>query len=408
MDASPKGFMGIAYIEENNRNFMNTIKAIIGIDRFDYKKFNQYVDVLWEERTNLFCCSKSGDNVQPSSRNIAYFFMELSGFEEFASSRSKVYAGFYSSSQKEQPLDTHRGWKGVIIHSSQAEIKDLLAGKVSARTLFDYAPMPIKHWDDLIGALACMCISETWSFGEKTDASILKNYISYTFMKLDEEDTVFRREGKTDRVKIRECMKEGVRYSYFNTGLFTPGYKRIYAVFRTNNIHKDKMFLTKFAADDEIRSTFGADLRIDDRADYFSEPERLILNPSREIVPNYTHIIGDRKTRWPKTLQGKSDDELVDILTKGIEYAKCEIQANYKRAVPQYYRHMGMNAGKIQLLIPLKLTGKVADMALTVERKNDIYVASTCLPLDWAYNNARLIVQPGVDWLDPRYIDTGE
>lgn len=55
---------------------------------------------------------------------------------------------------------------------------------------------------------------------------------------------------------------------------------------------------------------------------------------------------------------------------------------------------------QIQLLLPLCLTSKTdADLALVVERGNNVYRASTCLTLDMAINNARLIAKPDDEWL---------
>ena len=41
------------------------------------------------------------------------------------------------------------------------------------------------------------------------------------------------------------------------------------------------------------------------------------------------------------------------------------------------------------------------DLALTVSREGDVYLASTVLTLDMAYNNARLVARPDSDWLTP-------
>ena len=50
--------------------------------------------------------------------------------------------------------------------------------------------------------------------------------------------------------------------------------------------------------------------------------------------------------------------------------------------------------GRIQLLLPLCLTGDKPELALTIQREDGFYAARTCLTLDMAYNNARLIVAP--------------
>ena len=81
-----------------------------------------------------------------------------------------------------------------------------------------------------------------------------------------------------------------------------------------------------------------------------------------------------------------------------VKRAKHMIDANYKTAVPQYYK------GRIQLLIPICLVSEsVPDLALVVS-KNDAgnqYLGHTCLTLDMAYNNARLIARPDSAWLKP-------
>ena len=67
--------------------------------------------------------------------------------------------------------------------------------------------------------------------------------------------------------------------------------------------------------------------------------------------------------------------------------------ANYTIAVPQYYN------GRIQLLLPLCLTGDTPELALTIQREDGYYSAITCLTLDKAYNNARLICRPEAPWI---------
>ena len=67
--------------------------------------------------------------------------------------------------------------------------------------------------------------------------------------------------------------------------------------------------------------------------------------------------------------------------------------ANYTLAVPQFY------GGRIQLLLPLCLTGDKPELALTIQREDGFYAARTCLTLDMAYNNARLICRPETSWI---------
>lgn len=55
--------------------------------------------------------------------------------------------------------------------------------------------------------------------------------------------------------------------------------------------------------------------------------------------------------------------------------------------------------GRIQLLLPLCLTGDKPELALTIQREDGFYAARTCLTLDMAYNNARLICRSETSWI---------
>ena len=75
---------------------------------------------------------------------------------------------------------------------------------------------------------------------------------------------------------------------------------------------------------------------------------------------------------------------------------KKRVLANYKIAVPQYYK------GKIQLLLPLCLVDSdIPDLALVVTKNptGNFYQGHTCLSIEMAYNNARLIAKPDSYWL---------
>ena len=117
-----------------------------------------------------------------------------------------------------------------------------------------------------------------------------------------------------------------------------------------------------------------------------------------EIIAQYSHIFSDPENflRIPESVRESSNKIL--LFDGAIKRAKQMINANYKTAVPQYYK------GKIQLLIPICLINEnIPDLALVVS-KNEAgiqYLGHTCLTLDMAYNNARLIARPDSIWLKP-------
>jgi hypothetical protein len=87
----------------------------------------------------------------------------------------------------------------------------------------------------------------------------------------------------------------------------------------------------------------------------------------------------------------------VQTIVKGaIENAMERVKRNYKTAIPFFHR------GKIQLLLPLCLKDPtIADIVIVVQKHTNFYRASTCLTLDIAYNNARLLARLDKDWLLP-------
>lgn len=110
---------------------------------------------------------------------------------------------------------------------------------------------------------------------------------------------------------------------------------------------------------------------------------------------NIDHILEDErnKLRIPELYRNLPNLPML-FLGSAIEYAKVRIKENYKAAVPQYFN------GNIQFLIPISLGDpSVVDLSLAVGKDGGIYTGHTCLTLDMAYNNARLIAKPESDWL---------
>ncbi len=244
--------------------------------------------------------------------------------------------------------------------------------------LFEFAYCP--SFERKINNLASIC-PEKWSFGTNKDNMILKNYITHTFMKVYEENKLINSNT----------------FSVFNTGLFTQFYEPIFAYFSENRIPEmQKWFFDGFYTSYQL-----ANLGISEfpkRANYFSNPSELVFDTNCDIVPQYQHIFSDQENflRIPESIRETPNKTM--LFDGAIKRAKSMIDANYKTAVPQYYK------GKIQLLVPICLISEnKPDLALVVS-KNDAgnqYLGHTCLTLDMAYNNARLIARPDSSWLKP-------
>ena len=234
------------------------------------------------------------------------------------------------------------------------------------------------NYDQRIDTLARMT-NENWNFKGMTNNLILKNYLKHTAKKLQEENKIIATND----------------YWIMNTGLFDSYYDNIY-IYAEKSLSDGKQdwifkaFMTPYELGN-IGIT-----KLPERANYFEHPEELIFNPNLPINIQYRHILEDKDNI--ERMKSVTCKNLPSLLRGEIEMIKTKVSANYKLAVPQYYQH------KIQLLLPLCLEdGITPDMALVVSKSDsgNFYQGHTCLTLEMAYNNARLIAKPESNWLIP-------
>lgn len=224
------------------------------------------------------------------------------------------------------------------------------------------------NWNNYTDQLSQKAIKENWSNNTYPNNGILANYLVKTYDKLSSERNIII----------------GKNYAVFNTGLFTKYHDPIYAY----QSGKEIQFLTGYEL-----GGIGVTER-PERANYFENPELLIFDWHYKIDVHYPHILEDKgnQKRIPKeVLESKN---IMTNFDGAINKMKKKVSANYKLAVPQYFE------GKIQLLLPLCLADdNIPDMALVVTKVENVYRGHTCLTLDMAYNNARLIAKPESNWL---------
>ena len=257
---------------------------------------------------------------------------------------------------------------------------------VELKNLYDY-----MYWGDYnsqIQSLSDKAIKESWNFENKNDNAILKNYLSNTFNQLQRENKVI----------------ETKEYCLFNTGLFTDRYIPIYAYGELNQRYLmdnsvQKWYFKGFKDEYELTS-LDVDADFPERADYFKDTTLLVFDWHCKVHPNYNHILDDLNTynRLPDCI--KESERPLEVLKGYIDTAIQRVTANYKLAIPHYYQE------KIQLMIPLCFTkNDKPDIALVLEkRKGNHYQAKTCLTMEMAYMDARLIAKPESDWLCADYI----
>lgn len=248
--------------------------------------------------------------------------------------------------------------------------------------LFDFAYM--ANTQQMLDNLAALAEPENWDYQNTPSAQhkpILMNYLKYTYRRLAEEGKISRSDNDD--------------FATFNTGLVTPSQEPIYALFDRNNIpDRQPWHFMRFVRRGEQALICFSELP--DLATYYTNPTVLVLDCSKELRVNVEHIVNDNKTRFPAPFNTMDDFALQTFLKGAIDNAKERVRRNYKTAVPQYY------ASRVQLMLPLCITRPgQADLAIIAEDHGLFYRAATCLTLDMAYNNARLLAKPDKDWLKP-------
>lgn len=256
--------------------------------------------------------------------------------------------------------------------------------------LYNY--MYFGDYNAQIQSLAKKALNEKWSFEGKNDNAILKNYLENTFIQLQKEDKIV----ETDS------------YCLFNTGLFTEHYVPIYTYGEPNKKYNDNQTVQKWFfrgfKDEYDLSSLDIDVDFPERADYFKDTTLLVFDYHCKIHVNYAHILEDLNTSKRLPACVKNSERPLESLKGYIDTAIQRVTANYKLAVPHYYQN------KIQLMIPLCFSkNNVPDVALVLDkRKGNHYQAKTCLTMEMAYMDARLIARPESNWLVAENITSTE
>lgn len=288
-----------------------------------------------------------------------------------------------------------------------------------------------------LAALANMALEERWFFGTTSDPRhpfpILENYLKFTFFRL-------RREGK-----VAEATSPSGKWAAFNTGLVDKLYDPIFALFQENDRKELKPWKFyafcvpgKGQAGKQLTSVFDP---LPEPASYFESNFDMLLDTSKDIHVDYDHVIldGVSRDRFPSafleeyppknfawkdytTLERNDREQFLTELAQAIDgdvqtmraikrrledaklLAEKRTRWNYKTAIPQYFPRQDV----MSLLLPLAIVDdEKVDLALVVTRNpSGSYQGRTVFPLDWAYQNARLVCRPDSDWLVTERVTT--
>lgn len=238
--------------------------------------------------------------------------------------------------------------------------------------------------EDVLNQLKSLATNETWEYSNTANFKplpILGSYLTHTFTRLEEEGKIAQKDN----------------YACFNTGLITNNQQEIFMFFKKG---PRGYYFVEFCT--ESHTNLVRFNPLPERAVYFTDPSELCYDPRLKLRINIDHIIDDATNfeRFPSDIKSLPKHQLINTFNGAIDHALKRIKRNYKTAIPQYYRGSTFPKGQLQLLLPLCLKDpSKADLALTVYKESNFYVGRTCLTLDMAINNARLIAKPDDEWL---------
>lgn len=118
------------------------------------------------------------------------------------------------------------------------------------------------------------------------------------------------------------------------------------------------------------------------------------FNPDWPIRVNIEHILGDAENLERIPVKIRRAKNLPLLLETAVELARRKAVIEPGIVVPQGYQ------GKVQYLLPICLTNmNKPDLAMTLSVMDGYYLGNTCLTLEMAYMNARVISRPIAPWL---------
>ena len=250
----------------------------------------------------------------------------------------------------------------------------------------------LGSWNSFLSELADKAVAENWDFegSGRSDHHILIQYIKYTFYRLTRENKV--------------CISGDKKFACFNTGLVDKHYDDIYACFAPNEPGCETEWkFTGFCT--AANRTLGKQIvnyfsPLPQPAVYFEHGEQLFFDLSKQLLPDFDHIIIDNISRLPLEFL---EEQFTDCPDAREAAAKIRSADGYeKRGLYAQLREIVSGNDRLFMRIQNRIRDSIelADVALVVEQtQSGNYQGQTILTLDQAYIDARLLCRLNSEWL---------
>ena len=278
-----------------------------------------------------------------------------------------------------------------------------------------------------LSELAALARPEKWHFSDEAEGyEILKNYIAYTFYKVNLEGKVFKSKDS--------------KFAAFHTGLASASYDDIYMCFTGSGDPQNPAWRYAGICTTE-KGYFHKHLisycnPLPQPAQYIKRKEDVLYDMNKKLYVEFEHIILKRLHRIPleflkmqlflvpeafsviceiENANGSEIPSLYEKLSQTIEASPTAyeilknalnaivektlkiIRWNYRLAIPSYFP----TGDTMSLLLPMDFLGKGEPQAALVIQLtgSDNYIGHTILSMKHSYLNARLIGSQESSWL---------
>lgn len=267
--------------------------------------------------------------------------------------------------------------------------------------LFEFAYIP--RWYDQLYDLASMALPESWRFREPSyitkndETPILERYINYIFHKQYTEYSY-----EDNPIRADQLFYKRNEVCCFHTGLLNRQYKSIYAYFERNK-KKDTLLDWHFKGFVDETSPFLRYIEpLPQKPGFLVYDHEARYHSEWPIRVNTAGILGDaaQLARLPGCVGKNHGLNAALLLETAVELMRRHAEIVPSIIVPQIYQ------GRLRYLLPLYLSTMksvecaVPDLALTLSPMEDgYYLGHTCLTLEMALANARVLARPTAAWL---------